>query len=80
MAEMVRAPLIVLSIVPWILWWNGKESMLAVLCGIIPSAQYAGTTGTDQQRRCPVRFRPDFLPDPGHSTGRQRIGEVRWLL
>lgn len=35
MAEMVRAPLIVLSIVPLILLWRGKKGMLAVLCGII---------------------------------------------
>lgn len=35
MAEMVRAPLIVLSIVPLILLWRGKKGVLAVLCGII---------------------------------------------
>ncbi len=35
MAEMVRAPLIVLSIVPLILLWTGKKSMLAVACGLI---------------------------------------------
>lgn len=35
MAEMVRAPLIVLSIVPLILLWRGKKSVLAALCGII---------------------------------------------
>ncbi len=35
MAEMVRAPLIVLSIIPLILLWKGKKGMLAVLCGII---------------------------------------------
>ncbi len=35
MAEMMRAPLIVLSIVPLILLWKGKKAMLAVLCGII---------------------------------------------
>jgi hypothetical protein len=35
LAEAVRAPLIVLSIVPCILLWTGKKSVLAVLCGII---------------------------------------------
>ena len=35
MAEMVRAPLIVLSIVPLILLWKGKKPVLAVLCGLI---------------------------------------------
>ena len=35
LAEMVRAPLIVLSIVPLILLWRGKKGTLAVLCGII---------------------------------------------
>ncbi len=35
LAETVRAPLIVLSIVPLILLWKGRKSVLAVLCGII---------------------------------------------
>ena len=35
MAELVRAPLIVLSIVPLIVLWKGKKSVLAVLCGIV---------------------------------------------
>ncbi len=35
MAEMVRAPLIVLSIVPLILLWRGRKLTLAVVCGII---------------------------------------------
>ncbi len=35
MAEMVRAPLIVLSIVPLLVLWRGKKGVLAVLCGII---------------------------------------------
>ena len=35
MAELVRAPMIVLSIVPLILLWRGKKLTLAVLCGII---------------------------------------------
>ncbi len=35
LAEMVRAPLIVLSIVPLILLWKGNKSVLAVLCGIV---------------------------------------------
>ncbi len=34
-AEMVRAPLIVLSIVPLILLWRGKKGVLEVLCGLI---------------------------------------------
>ena len=34
-AELIRAPLIVLSIVPLILLWNGKKLTLAVWCGII---------------------------------------------
>lgn len=35
MAEVVRAPLIVLSIVPLILAWKSKRLLVAVLCGII---------------------------------------------
>jgi hypothetical protein len=35
MAESVRAPLIILSIVPLILAWKAKKSVLAVLCGTI---------------------------------------------
>lgn len=35
MAEMVRAPLIVLSIVPLILLWKTRKPLLAVVCGII---------------------------------------------
>lgn len=35
LAELVRAPLIVLSIVPLILLWKGEKSVLAILCGII---------------------------------------------
>jgi hypothetical protein len=34
-AETVRAPLIVLSIVPLLLLWRGKKAVLAVLCGVI---------------------------------------------
>ena len=34
-AEMVRAPLLVLSIVPLILLWRGKRSLLGMLCGIV---------------------------------------------
>jgi hypothetical protein len=36
-AEMARAPLIVLSIIPLILLWTGKKSRLATACGIILS-------------------------------------------
>ena len=35
LAEMVRAPMIVLSIVPLILLWRGRKSVLAVWCGIM---------------------------------------------
>ncbi len=35
MAELVRAPLIVLSIVPLILLWQGRKSVLGVACGMI---------------------------------------------
>jgi hypothetical protein len=35
MAEIVRAPLIVLSIVPLILLWRGRKSVLGVACGMI---------------------------------------------
>ncbi len=35
MAEMVRAPLIVLSVIPLILLWRGRKLTLAVVCGII---------------------------------------------
>ncbi len=35
MAELVRAPLIVLSIVPLILLWRGRKSVLGIACGMI---------------------------------------------
>ncbi len=35
MAELVRAPMIVLSILPLILLWRGRKLTLAVLCEII---------------------------------------------
>lgn len=34
LAELVRAPLIVLSLIPLILLWSGKKRVLGVLCGL----------------------------------------------